>query len=122
MIFPKLCHVAGTFALVTLASVPAGAQVAPRPHFTPEPVSAFAEAYARMKQVPLDAHHLDEKHYRAFHFSGSGPAVIIARSVTVDAAGHLHIKQEPGTVAHGRVVSGGGDTHILLPVSVTPPQ
>lgn len=117
-----LRRIAASLGLATLVCSPANAQSTGRPHFIAESLSAFGDAYARVRQVRLDVRHADEKRYHAFRFTGSGPAVIIARSVTVDAAGHLHIKQEPGTTAHGQIVSGGGDTHILLPLSVTPPQ
>ncbi len=123
MTFPKVRYVALMLLLGLSVSGTTGAQTASRPIIEPEPVSVFADAYLKAKKLGLDARHSDEKQYRAFHYtSSSGPAVVIAQSVTVDDVGHVHITLEPGTSARGRAMAGGGEVHILLPASAKPPQ
>jgi zona occludens toxin (predicted ATPase) len=108
---------------LSCGSAAATAQTLNRPNFVAEPISVFADAYRKAKNTALDARHADEMRFRAYRFfSTDGPAVVIAKSVTIKGSGHLQITGEPGTSASGRIVKGGGDVHILLPVNVAPPR
>jgi hypothetical protein len=101
----------------------AAAQANERPHFVAESLSEFATAYTKRHHRVLDADHTDMHKYHAYRVSTPGSSTIVtARSISVDASGHLHIVGEPGTVAKGQISKGSGETHILLPIAVTPPQ
>jgi hypothetical protein len=94
-----------------------------RPRFVAEPLAEFAMAYEQRNHRMLDADHGDMHKYHAYRVSTPGSSTIVtARSVSVDALGHLHIVGEPGTVARGQISKGSGETHILLPIAVTPPR
>ena len=110
-------------AALTLGGGTVGAQTNGRPHLVAESIGEFAAAFQKHHHRSLDADHADAHKYRAFRVATPGSSsAVTARSVTVDAAGHLHIVGEPGTVVRGQVSHGPGETHILLPISVTPPQ
>jgi hypothetical protein len=110
-------------AALTLGAGTVSAQTNGRPHFIPESITDFAAAYQKHHHRVLDPDHSDAHKYRAFRVATSGSSsAVTARSVTVDAAGHLHIIGEPGTLVKGQVSPGKGETHILLPISVTPPK
>jgi hypothetical protein len=106
-----------------LCAGPAAAQGNQRPHFVPESLAAFGAAYEKHHHHSLDAIHSDVEKFHAYKVIMSGSsAAVVARSVTVDAAGHLRIIGEPGTVTRGQTANGPGELHILLPVTAMPPQ
>jgi hypothetical protein len=101
----------------------ATAQANERPHFVAESLSEFATAYEKQRHRVLDSEHADVHKYHAYRVSTPGSATIVtARSASIDASGHLHIVGERGTVARGQISTGAGETHILLPITVSPPQ
>jgi hypothetical protein len=98
-------------------------QASQRPQFVPESLTEYAAGYQKHHHRALDFRHSDARKYHAYRVETSGSSeAVIARSVTVDAAGHLHIIGEPGTVVRGKAFPGPGEMHILLPVNVAPPQ
>ena len=111
-----------TLAVLVWARPSAGAGNE-RPRFIPESLTEYSAGYQKQHHRALDPQHADAKKYHAYRVITSGASeTVIARSVRVDAAGHLHIIGEPGTVVRGKVSPGPGETHILLPIDVTPPQ
>lgn len=115
--------------LVVVASLPifsaasVAAQENQRPHFVSESLTDYATGYQKHHHRALDLDHSDARRYHAYRVVTSGSSdVVIARSIYVDAAGHLHIVGEPGTVARGKASPGPGELHILLPIDVKPPQ
>jgi hypothetical protein len=101
---------------------PAAAQPSQRPHFFAETIAEFQSAYQKHYHRVLDPAHTDVRKYHAYRVITSGSSTAVtARSVTVDAAGHLHIIGEPGTIAKGQTSTGPGEMHILLPITVSPP-
>ena len=101
----------------------ATAQMTQRPRFVPESLTDYSAKFLKHHHRALDPEHMDARKYHAYKVETSGSSeAVIARSVTIDAAGHLHIVGEPGTVVRGKVSPGPGEMHILLPVNVTPPQ
>jgi hypothetical protein len=115
----------GVFA--SLAAVSASA----RPVFVQEPISSFASAFATAKNAPLnmargwvfDSKHADPARYRAYRFVLPDTVMVgVARSVTLDANGHVHIDSEPQAPMVGHANPSHKEySHILVPVSVTPP-
>jgi hypothetical protein len=106
-----------------ISAGPAAAQVSARPHFVAESLTEFATAYEKRHHRVLDTGHANSRRYHAYRVVTPGSSTIVtARSVSVDASGRLHIVGEPGTVAKGQISNGAGETHILLPVTVAPPQ
>jgi hypothetical protein len=71
----------------------------------------------------LDARHADSTRYRAYRFIVPDTVMIgVAKSVTVDANGHVHVEPEPGAPFGGRPNTTHQEySHILVPVGVTPP-
>jgi hypothetical protein len=115
--------VAFVASLPILFAVPALGQENHRPHFITESLAEYAAGYEKYHHRALDAKHADATKYHAYRVLTSGSSeAIIARSVSVDAAGHLHIVGEPGTVVRGKATPGPGEMHILLPITVTPPE
>jgi hypothetical protein len=117
------------FALVLALFIPAisggvtMAQAIQHPRLEPESVGEFAAAYSEHNHRSLDSRHRDTQRYRAYRFVTSGASgAVTARSITVDAAGHLHIIGEPGTRATGKASRGPGVMHVLLPATATLPQ
>ena len=115
--------------LVAIASLPVfsaatvAAQETQRPRFVAETLTEYAAGYEKHHHRALDLQHADARKYHAYRVVSAGSSgVVIARSVSVDGAGHLHIVGEPGTVVRGTASSGPGETHILLPIDVTPPR
>lgn len=89
---------------------------------TSESLSDFQAAFAHGSRTTLDRLHSDATKYHAFRFVQRGAVTIgIAKSITLDSSGQVHIVGEPGTVTYGRATSGGEFSHILFPVGVTPP-
>jgi len=113
-----------SIAVVSLSSAgSAAAQINERPHFLAESLGEFATAYEKRHHRVLDTDHSDMRKYHAYRVATPGSSTIVtARSVSVDASGRLHIVGEPGTVARGQISKGAGETHILLPITVTPPR
>ena len=110
-------------SIALLSAETATAQASQRPQFVPESLSEYAAGYQKHHHRALDFRHSDARKYHAYRVETSGSSeAVIARSVTVDAAGHLHIVGEPGTVVRGRTSPGPGEMHILLPVNVAPPR
>jgi len=113
-------------AIASLAFLPAGAvasQENQRPHFVSESLTEYAAGYEKHHHRALDLQHSDAQRYHAYRVVTSGSSgVVIARSVSIDAAGHLHIVGEPGTVVKGQTSPGSGEMHILLPIDVKPPR
>ncbi|HTD35030.1 MAG TPA: hypothetical protein VK665_15300 [Candidatus Elarobacter sp.] len=95
---------------------------ADRPRFTSESLSDFQAAFAHGSRKTLDRLHSDATKYHAFRFVQRGAVTIgIAKSITLDSSGQIHIVGEPGTVTYGRATSGAEYSHVLVPVGVTPP-
>ncbi|HEX3462573.1 MAG TPA: hypothetical protein VHS78_00785 [Candidatus Elarobacter sp.] len=114
-----------TSACLALAIGAAGAQsgsTPDRPHFTSESLAAFRTAFAGRTGASLDRVYGDETRYHAFRFVQRGAVTIgIAKRISVDSSGRVHIVGEPGTVTYGRNTTGTEYSHILVPVGVTPP-
>lgn len=114
-------------ALFSLATTSASAH----PTFEPESIQDFSTALGTLRTAhlnmggtsTLDARHADPTRYRAYRFIVPDTVMIgIAKSVTLDAAGHVHIEQEPGAPLSGRANPTHREfSHILVPISVHPP-
>jgi hypothetical protein len=102
------------------------------PKFEPESIGDFSAALATLRTAhlnmgrasTLDARHADPARYRAYRFIIPDTVMIgIAKSVTLDAAGNVHIEQEPGAPLSGRANPTHREfSHILVPISVQPPS
>lgn len=87
-----------------------------------ESLNDFQTAFQARTAARLDRSHSDATKYRAFRFVQRGVVTVgIARSITIDAAGHVIVRGEPGTVMYGRTTSGNEYSHVLLPFGVSPP-
>jgi hypothetical protein len=101
------------------------------PTFEPESIGDFSTALATLRTAhlnmsrssALDARHADPTRYRAYRFIIPDTVLIgIAKSVTLDRAGNVHIEQEPGAPLSGRANPTHHEfSHILVPISVRPP-
>ncbi|HEX3549656.1 MAG TPA: hypothetical protein VHT53_04740 [Candidatus Elarobacter sp.] len=125
------CTQAIRVAIFTAAAMLTASLASAHPGFSPESIGDFSAALATLKSAhlnmahtwTLDARHSDPTRYRAYKFVIPDTVMIgIARSVTLDADGHVHIDPEPGAPMHGRANPTHREySHILVPISVTPP-
>ena len=114
--------IASYLALSTGAADAQSARAVDRPHFTGEPVAAFRTAFTGRTSRGLDQAHSDETRYHAFSFMQRGAVTVgIAKSISVDSSGRVHIVGEHGTVTYGRASNGSEYSHVLVPIGVTPP-
>jgi hypothetical protein len=87
-------------------------------------VSTLKTAQLNMaKNWVFDARHADEARYHAFRFIIPDTVMIgVAKSITLDDAGHIRIVQEPGAPLVGRPNKTHHEySHVLVPASVSPP-
>jgi hypothetical protein len=115
--------VAATLVMAAGPEYARGASTVGPPRFTSEPMSEFQAAFARHIRGALDRSHSDGAKYHAFRFLHQGTVIVgIAKSITVDSTGQVHVVGEPGTVTYAhRATSATEYSHILVPLSVTPP-
>jgi hypothetical protein len=119
-------YVAGIVGLVGTAT----ANAAPlHPVFIQESISAFSAALKtltlnRSNVRALDSKHADTTQYRAYRFLQPNNVMIgIARNISVDSSGHIVVEQEPGQPLGGRPNKTHLEfSHILVPLTVTPPR
>jgi hypothetical protein len=101
------------------------------PTFSPESISDFSAALATLKTAQLnmakvwtlDGRHADSSRFHAYRFLDPDVVFIgIAKSISLNAAGHLEIVPESHAPLSGRPNKTHQEySHILVPVSVTPP-
>jgi hypothetical protein len=114
--------VAATIAMTAGSATARAATSGAGPQFTSEPISEFQAAFARDARGVLDRSHSDATKFHAFRFLHRGTVIIgIAKSITVDSTGQLHVVGEPGTVTYARRTASAEYSHLLVPLSVTPP-
>jgi len=107
------------FALTTAAASSQQGPAGDRPHFTTESLPAFRAAFTGRTGAALDRVHDDATRYRAFRFVQRGAVTVgIAKAITVDSSGLIHILGEPGTTTYGRSTTKTEYSHILVPVGV----
>jgi hypothetical protein len=118
-------------SILAAAAVLSPSYISAHPTFEAESLGEFSAALSTLKSAQLnmahsytlDARHADATQYHAYRFIIPYTVMIgIARSVKLDAAGHVHIDVEPGAPMHGSAnPTHRAYSHILVPISVTPP-
>lgn len=115
---------------VTTAVFACGGTAAARSAFTPEPISSFSTAYGAASAVSvgrqpasLSARHADPTKYHAYRFIIPETVMVgVAKAIVLDNRGRVHFIQEGGAPVIGRPnPTHRGYSHILVPISVTPP-
>jgi hypothetical protein len=112
-------------ALVALGcAAPLASAQASVPKFQPESLSEFRAALQYHVRHSRQSLRVNTGAYRAYRFVDPDMVIVgVARAVTVDARGRLHIDQAKGQPMGGHLNPTHAEySHVLLPVNVSPPK